>query len=99
MTRPKFKADPNSTINQIRWRLRDPADFERFWTATWYQPKGQKELKPFPEGVTAIVGILRSRGRAYQALRFARAHWTEAQAASWWRKHEHEFERRWRWRK
>lgn len=94
-----FEPDPGSTGALMHWRLRDPADFAKMWTATWYRPKGAKDLHPLPAGVTAIVGVLRSRGKAYQSLRFSRSHWTEAQARAWWKKHEHEFERRWRWRK
>lgn len=92
MSAQKFKPDPDSTPNQICWRLRDPADFTRFWTVRAYRPKGRQETRDLPDGLTVIVGMLRSRGRAYQALRFARAHWTEARAAKWWREHRHEFE-------
>lgn len=94
-----FKADPGSTAAQIYWRLRDPADFKRCWTATSYRPRGRTGgSTPLPPGITVIVGVLRSRGRAYQSLRFARALWTEARAAKWWQEHSREFERRWRWR-
>jgi hypothetical protein len=94
----QLKPDPGSTAAQIHWRLRDPADFKRCWTATWYRPRGKTDLQEFPNGITAIVGLLRSGGRAYQSLRFARAQWPEKAAAKWWAKHEHEFERRWRWK-
>jgi hypothetical protein len=41
----------------------------------------------FPEGITAIVGLLRGGGTEIQSLRFDRKKWTVEQARRWLKKH------------
>ena len=50
-----MKFDPNSTINQGRWRLRDPKDFERMWTVKTKSP-----------GVTYIAGFLKTKSSDFK---------------------------------
>jgi len=92
----KFRPDPNSTKNEMRWRLRDPADFERFWSALYYKPLRAREYIALPDGVRAITGKLWSGRVTVQALRFNRGKWTEARARQWWQRHAHQFEKTWR---
>ena len=62
-----MKFDPNSTINQGRWRLKDPNDFERMWTVKTKIP-----------GVTYIAGYLKENHKfGVQAIRFDKKLWTE----------------------
>jgi len=88
----KFKADPNSTHNQIRWRLRDPKEFIDGSFVTW------KYLEDIHEpGLSFVVGKLKSPfgEEAVQAIRFNRDSWSEASAAKWWEKNYHKFDKLW----
>ena len=83
-----FAFDPNSTINEGRWRLRDPSDFE---PDSYFR-------KPADEGVSLIIGKLRGKGTAeVQAIRFDRQKFSAQQAAGWWDRHRHRFVRTWSW--
>lgn len=82
-----------TTQDQFCWQLRDSTDFLQCWPVAW---AGRERL---PEGVTAIVGLLRGTGsKACQAVRFDRNNWSADSAAAWWRQHERRFARCWRWR-
>ena len=86
-----FKPDPNSTTNEMRWRLRDPSEFQKFWSTT-------KLVRPkldLPPGLRAIVGITYTGRLTVQALRFHKRSWTPEQAANWWSANQHLFEKLW----
>jgi DNA polymerase/3'-5' exonuclease PolX len=87
-----MKFDPNSTINQGRWRLRDPNDFERMWTVKTKSP-----------GVTYIAGYLKeNRKFGVQAIRFDKKLWTEKEAAKWWNERKDKYIKTWQesdWKK
>lgn len=85
-----FKEDPNSTSGQMRWRQRDPDEFESF--ATWKFWQGIHE-----PGLSFIAGPLkRPKGEdAVQAIRFDRSEWTPAKAAAWWKKNHTFFDKLW----
>lgn len=78
--------DPNSTINQGRFRLRNPKDFKIMWT----------QYNPQYKGISYIAGTLKSNGKyAKQSIRFDKSLWTEAKASKWWEKHKSEYIKLW----
>ena len=83
-----IRFDPNSTENENRWRLRDPKDFEKMWSADEW-----KDVKT--AGVRYIVGTLKDgSGLKVQAVRFDKG-WTEDKATEWWNVHKDKFEKTW----
>lgn len=77
--------DPNSSLQQGRFRLRNPKDFVKLWT------EHNKQYK----GISYIVGILKDGKYAKQSIRFDKSLWTEAKAAKWWNSHSNEYEKLW----
>jgi len=73
-----FKFDPNSTVNEGRYRVRNPIEFQkdRIWSEDDW--KGIKA-----DGVRYIVGLLKDGGKALQAVRFKKDKWTEQRAGDW----------------
>jgi len=84
-----FKPDPNSGPTQMRWRLRDPKEFDRMWTKHEY-----KDLKA--PGLSFIVGTTKDKdGFGVQAIRFDKDEWTESKAKTWWETHKNKFKKTW----
>lgn len=78
-----FKEDPNSTENEIRWRLEDPADFKIKEFRRWSKWAGEKA----PKGIQFLVGELEDSGdMSLQAIRFSREKWSENEAGEYWDK-------------
>lgn len=91
-----FKFDPNSTINEGRWRLRDPQAFEHGSFKRWTTWAGVEA----PEGAVFLVGQLKnSKKMALQALRFSKDIWDEESADKFWNqlKDKPGFEKLWSW--
>lgn len=87
--------DPNSTVNEGRWRLRDPKEFDQSTFRRWTKWGGVTA----PPGVTFIVGDLLSGGKAVQTIRFDKAVYDEKTANQFWQtiKDRPGFQKRWAW--
>jgi len=87
----EFKFDPNSTKNEGRWRLKDPAEFEK---GTYFRRKSSTE------GVSYVMAKHKESGKVeVQAIRFNKNILSEKDAAEWWAENKHRFERTWTWGK
>lgn len=93
-----FKFDPNSTVNQGRWRLRDPNDFD----------KNKYITRKLKTGISYILGVLLEHSLTHsseytvQAIRFNKNIWTEENAALWWKENKHKYVKTWKekdWKK
>ena len=83
-----FKFDPNSTVNEGRWRLRDP---ETFVNTSYIR-------KNFSNGIGYVLGKLKKEpeGKFYvQAIRFKKNLWTEKKASEWWQKNKSKYTKIW----
>lgn len=83
----EFKFDPNSTVNQGRWRLRNPLD---------YVEGSYRTIKKNDEGISYIIGLEKNSEKiSVQAIRFDLNIWTEKDAALWWKKNKRNYEQKW----
>lgn len=76
----QLKFDENSTVNEGRWRIQDPMDFDPASFRRWKTWAGVVA----PEGVTFIVGDTKMGAKSLQAIRFNLGQWDEASAGKWW---------------
>lgn len=94
-----FKFDPNSTTNEGRWRLRNPADFV----------SGSYIRKNYDNGIGYVLGKLKSNNGCspenrrdkyndyyVQAIRFKKDKWSQMDAAKWWNKNSKKFQKYWK---
>ena len=91
-----FTPDPNSTENEMRWRLIDPQAFDKDSFRRWSEWAGVKA----PEGITFLVGDLKKeKKKALQAIRFDKASWLGKDAGKFWNKVKNKkgFEKTWEW--
>lgn len=91
-----FKFDPNSTVNEGRWRLRDPKEFDQQSFRRWKEWAGVAA----PDGITFIVGdLLKGKKKAIQTIRFDKSKWDEDKAGEFWDglKGNPGFEKLWTW--
>lgn len=90
-----FKFDPNSTINEGRWRLRDPGTFVN----------DSYIRKNFSTGIGYVLGKLKNdpEGKfVVQAIRFKKSIWSEEKAKEWWKKNKSKYTKLWKesdWKK
>lgn len=77
--------DPNSSINQGRFRLIDPKKFKKMWTKHDLQYKG----------ISYIVGILKNNKFGKQSIRFDKNIWSEKKAKNWWKHNNKNFIKEW----
>lgn len=90
-----FKFDPNSTVNEGRWRLRDPETFVN----------DKYIRRNFSTGIGYVLGKLKSdpEGKfVVQAIRFKKSIWTEKKAAEWWKLNKSKYTKLWKesdWKK
>lgn len=76
-----FRQDPNSTKNEIRWRIRSPKDFKQDTFRRWNTWAGVKA----PKGIQFLIGELKdSNKKALQTIRFSKDIWTEKEAGIYW---------------
>jgi hypothetical protein len=90
----RFAPDPNSTVNEMRWRLRDPKDFDGNSFKRWREWAGVKA----PEGVSFIVGDIDGE-KAIQAIRFDKSKFDQIKAEKFWQSIASKpgFEKKWTW--
>ncbi len=90
-----FKYDINSSRNEGRFRLRDPQDFRQDTFRRWKEWAGITA----PEGVTFIVGNLKTGKKSIQTIRFDRDLWGESAAGKYWKSimNKPGFEKHWTW--
>ena len=90
-----FKYDPNSTKNEGRWRLVDPAEFDEGSFRRWRSWAGVEA----PAGISFLVGEVRGK-KSLQAIRFDKNLWKEEAARDFWNsvKHKPGFKRTWSWK-
>lgn len=90
-----FKFDPNSSVNEGRWRLRDPDTFVN----------DKYIRRNFSTGIGYVLGKLKSdpEGKfVVQAIRFKKSIWTEKKAAEWWKLNKRKYTKLWKesdWKK
>ena len=90
-----FKFDPNSSINEGHWRLRDPETFVN----------DKYIRRNFSTGIGYVLGKLKSdpEGKfVVQAIRFKKSIWTEKKAAEWWKLNKSKYTKLWKesdWKK
>lgn len=91
-----FDYDPNSTVNEGRFRLIDPQSFDKDSFRRWTEWAGVKA----PEGITFLVGDLKKeKKKALQTIRFNKELWSEKDAGKFWGKVKNKkgFEKTWEW--
>ena len=77
--------DPNSSKNEGRHRLKDPAKFKRFWR--------RKDIKA--KGISMVMGETKSGKIMIQAIRFDKKLWPEKRAREWWGRNKSRFTKTW----
>jgi hypothetical protein len=81
-----FKFDPNSTKNEGRWRLLDPATI---LSSSYFRRKSSTN------GVSYVIGKNQQHIKVIQAIRFDKSVFTEQKAAEWWYANKDRFVKIW----
>ena len=85
-----FRFDPNSTKNEGRWRLIDPAKFIK-GSKGWFRRKDPKY-----SGISYVYGPVEgSVNPVRQTIRFDKRIWSEEKASEWWEEHQDEYYKEW----
>ena len=85
-----FRFDPNSTKNEGRWRLIDPAKFTK-GSKGWFRRKEPK----YP-GISYVYGPVEGSVKPVrQTIRFDKRIWSEEKASEWWEEHHEEYYKEW----
>lgn len=96
-----FEFDPNSTINEGRFRLRPPTSISDYFQKGTYKISGKQsdfisrnKFKgfSFPDGIRAIIGKTKNGIEEIQALRFNKEKWSEEKAGKWFEQNKDKFE-------
>jgi len=98
-TERPFAFDPNSTMNEGRFRLRDPDQFDEAAYTIKDKPtkfiSRSKKNDIQEEGIRFIVGKVDGEEQI-QAIRFNKNIWPEEKAAEWWEENRETFKPEWK---
>ena len=85
-----FKFDPNSTLNEGRWRLIDPENFIKSKNG-WFRKKD-----PRYTGISYVYGPIKGTALPYrQTIRFDKSIFSEKEAGEWWEAHKGDYYKEW----
>lgn len=84
-----FKFDPNSTVNEGRFRLFPPEDIKK---DTYFRTKNHPQTKEHVDGISYVMGRRSDNNKlTIQAIRFNKNMWSEYQAGQWFNENKSKF--------